>query len=60
MNQRTKRYHIGMISGAIMRNQSEYTTEDFTVGLPSPQKMGTYMQRLTYARLKAEKIIDSI
>ncbi|QDP68165.1 MAG: hypothetical protein Unbinned1473contig1000_43 [Prokaryotic dsDNA virus sp.] len=60
MNQRTKRYHIGMIAGAIMRKQSEYKTEDFTVGLPSPQKMGTYIQRLTYARLKAEEIIDNL
>lgn len=60
MNYRTKRYHIGMIARAIQMEQSEYKTEDFTVGLPSPQKMGTYMQRLTYARLKAEEIIDSL
>ena len=40
--------------------ESEYKADGFTVGLPAPQNAGTYMQRLTYARMKAQAIIENL
>jgi hypothetical protein len=60
MNQRTKDYHVGMMMTAIQMGQSEYEADGLTVGLPAPQTAGTYMQRLTYARQKAQAIIENL
>jgi hypothetical protein len=48
------------ITRAILRGEKTFksTSGMYEVKLPSPQTTGTGMQRETYARLEAQKIVD--
>lgn len=63
MNQEQKRTTIKEMADAIQRNNEFFTfirgQEVVHVALPSPQRVGTSMQRRTYAETTAQRIIEN-
>jgi hypothetical protein len=45
-----------LIANAIMRGDKEFNG----VALPSPQTSGTYTQRMMYAKMEADKVIEKL